>query len=201
MSDNWADHLEEKYFNDLRDEVTGILVLWYQWEALFEQNEDRLARLKESGNLFFGSIERVFYRDVILGICRMTDEEHQGKSRNISILHFQDGVYKQDSTLQNLVTTALTQISPFRIWRNKRLSHIDVNTGIGWKPPQGCERGAVSQTLQAISAVLRHVSRTTGGTELLLGAPQFCPLKLAIRAQTEGTFNYLWRGHQAENDR
>lgn len=131
MTAGWPDSFEEKYFDDLLGEVTGVLVLWYQWGALFEPPTDRLREMGRAGNLLLGSIERVFYRDVILGICRVTDPKKQSSNRNISIQHFQSGPYSDDSRLQELITDAIDKSVPLRHWRNKRLSHIDVSTGIG----------------------------------------------------------------------
>ena len=31
MSGKWPNKLEKEYFENLRTEITGLLVLWYQW--------------------------------------------------------------------------------------------------------------------------------------------------------------------------
>lgn len=164
--------------------------------ALFEQPTDRLKAMGRAGNLLFGSIERVFYRDVVLGICRVTDKEKQRDNYNISIRRFQSGSYLEDSNLQELVKDALEKSKPLRCWRNKRLSHIDVNTGLGWELPKGCDRNAVSQLLEGICAVLRHVSRTVGETNILLGGEYTGLLRDQVRVPIEKTLHYLLRGYQ-----
>lgn len=196
MTAGWPDSFEEKYFDDLLGEVTGVLVLWYQWGALFEPPTDRLREMGRAGNLLLGSIERVFYRDVILGICRVTDPKKQSSNRNISIQHFQSGPYSDDSRLQELITDAIDKSVPLRHWRNKRLSHIDVSTGIGWKPPQGCGRDMVFKSLEAICAVLRRVSSAFGGSDLLLGGDHANLVQDPVRVRIEGTLRYLLQGYQ-----
>jgi hypothetical protein len=199
MSASWPDDIEEKYFNDLLGEISGLLVLWYQWGALFEQSTDRLKEMGRAGNLLFGTIERVFYRDVVLGICRVTDPEKQGRDNshhNISIRHFQAEPYGKDSRLQELIDDALKKSEPFRPWRDKRLSHIDVNTGIGWKLPQGCGHDAVSQSLEAICAVLRRISSAVAARDLLLGGDHTSLLQNEVRVPVKRTLRYLLQGYQ-----
>lgn len=162
------DCVETKYFDDLLTETSNLLALWYQWEAIFDRPQEQLDRIGHAGNLLFGSIERVFYRDVVLGICRLTDPEHQGNNRNISINRFKSECYSSDTDLQELVKKACEKAGNFRSWRSKRLAHIDARTGVGWRPPQGCERQAVSEALHAICSILRHVSITYHDTDLLL---------------------------------
>lgn len=196
MSAKWPDTFEEKYFKDLLLEITHVLMVWYQWVALFEQPEDRLAQMGKAGRLLLGSVERVFYWDVVLGICRVTDPDSQSGNNNISIRHFESAPYGTDSHLKQAINVALEKSKPLRQWRNKRLSHIDVNTGIGWKPPQGCGRDAVSQSLEAICAVLRRVSNTVGAKELLLGGEYTSLFKNQVRVPTEKTLHCLLQGYQ-----
>lgn len=205
MADNWSD-FEKNYFSDALEEFTTIIAVWYQWEALFEQDVERLSQMQKFGNLLFGSIERVFYRDVALGICRLTDPVEQGRNTNITIIHFKGHMYQHDLKLKSLVEDAQAKAEPFKNWRNKRLAHLDAQTGVGWHPPQGCERGAISNALQALSAVFRHVSAAFGAKELLLGdrpgrqgdaRVQNCPLRMQIRPQIERIQNHLCRAYEA----
>lgn len=179
--------MPKAYFDALLDETSSLLALWYQWEALFDRPQDQLDRIGQAGNLLFGSIERVFYRDVVLGICRLTDPEYQGKNKNISIFHFLSASYKNDSRLQELVNDVDTKTRSIRVWRNKRISHIDAGTGVGWRPPQGCERRAVSGALQAVFSVLRYVSSVYHGTDLLPDS-----LKPQISGSIEKTISYIF---------
>lgn len=199
MTGSWSES-EERYFRDILLETSTILTIWYQWETLFNPDAERLSQMSVVGNLLFGSIERVFYRDVILGICRLTDPEDQKGNKNITIMHFREGIYHNDAKLKSLIDSVQALARPFQNWRNKRLAHLDAATGVGWHPPQGCERGAITEALQALAAVLRHVSAQFCGTELLLGERpnstgnghvQKCPLREQIRPLIQRTISAL----------
>jgi hypothetical protein len=181
-----AEDPERSYFDKVLTETDSLFALWYQWEALFDRPQAQLDRIGHAGNLLFGSIERVFYRDVVLGICRLTDPEHQGKNKNISINHFCSGSYKNDGHLQELINNVKSKTFDVRAWRNKRISHIDSGTGIGWCPPPGCNRQDVSDALQEIFAVLRYISCTYHGSDLL---PE--SLRPQIKGSIERTLSYI----------
>jgi len=79
---------------------------------------------------------------------------------------------------------------------SRRLGHIDEKTGIDWTLPQGCGHDVVSQSLEAICAVLRRVSSTVGDTDFLLGGDRTNILQNQVRGPIERTLHYLLQGYQ-----
>ncbi len=101
----------------------------YQEYCIMYMKQDNIKKLNIIGPLLFNDIKRLFWHDMMLSICRLTDPSKTGKYANLTIqrlpVHFKDdSVFSK--TLCNNVKIAVSAVETVRNWRDKRISHSDL---------------------------------------------------------------------------
>lgn len=119
----------------LNDEIAMLRNTWDQFSTLFSAGIPRIEVLNACAPWFFGLTQRVFLRDVVLGISRLTDPPSQGAHRNLVIRLLLDdpavdthrGLRKR---LEAAVDEAYRLALPIRKHRDKYIAHLDHKTAV-----------------------------------------------------------------------
>jgi len=118
----------------LKDDLIWIWHYFTQFKKLFAQSHLRVELLNEVAPLFFYTLQKVLWFEIVIGIGRLTDPYRQGSNRNLSIgiLPILAKQYQWDfakesqrdsaEELQNLVNEAIEIANPVRTWRKKTCS-------------------------------------------------------------------------------
>lgn len=163
-----------KEFGDVyfyaRNEWIDIFLTWRQYENLFGHGPERVELLNKSGSLFFYMVQRHFFEAALLGLCRLSDPPKTGKKANLTVILFREFMdtdercTKIDSLLDNVKKT--TKFA--RDWRNRRISHNDLDLKHGAANPlEKATRASVSAALDAIYDVLAYISLEFMNSELI----------------------------------
>jgi hypothetical protein len=66
-------------------EWVDLVGIWKQYENLFGHNPEKVDFLNEKGGAFFYNVERLFFRAVVLGLCRLSDREMSMGKDNLTV--------------------------------------------------------------------------------------------------------------------
>lgn len=105
---------------------------------LYEESEDRINLLKKSASEFFGDLQKMWYEQVLLDICKLTDP---CKGGNLTINYFLckcSDKFSDDEIkrIKNLSTQSVL-LKKARLPRNKLIAHIDRKATMNGKPLGG----------------------------------------------------------------
>jgi hypothetical protein len=191
-------------FECLWQEAAAIDCTWQIHERVFGA-EDNIRLLNDTDSAFFFFCERCMRREVVMGLCRLTDPEEQGRNENMTT-----------ERLLRLITAAglpggkelagcgdclrgdgggNSPLSRLRKARNKRGGHLDLKTAraqlTAADPLEGYSPGDVRDVLKAITGfvnkageILHHRARSLGSGG---GDPNAGEVLLnALRTQSRG---------------
>jgi hypothetical protein len=187
----------------LWDEIVGLHDAREQYISLFGHSPCRIEILNACAAWFFGVIQRTLFREQILGISRLTDQERTGSKSNLVLRSLLSDPALADrpeviAELEAAIAAAENAAEPIRTHRHKYIAHLDHAVAIGASDsllPQ-LKRGQVDEAVTLIeSAYNIHGSRirdshaffsveTSRGAEALVAALEtserwrsFCEIK------------------------
>lgn len=126
-------------FADVRkklwNEIVSLYSVWSEYKYLFETSEDRIVLLNACAGRFFGTVQWVMLREVILGISRLTDPIKTGKFDNMVISQLLsdpviDNHFGLRADLTKAVDDAVAAAEVVRTHRNKYVAHLDHATAL-----------------------------------------------------------------------
>jgi hypothetical protein len=159
-------------FDASRTKVWNELVIlndvWAQHAYLFTESEERLRMLNACARWFFGSMQRLMMRDVILGISRLTDPPKTGKHANLVLASLLEdpkiGKYRGlRSQLDKAIGKVKADAAPIRYHRDKYIAHLDEPTAVEAtkNPLPGIKKGLIGQIIQEMGKAYNiHGNRT-----------------------------------------
>jgi hypothetical protein len=121
-------------FDDIRkrlwDEIVGLHDAREQYLTLFGHSSDRVEMLNTCAGWFFGLLQKVLLREIILGISRLTDPESVAGRTNLvlaSLLSDPALVPRPDvaTELASAISDAKSAAEPIRLHRHKYIAHLD----------------------------------------------------------------------------
>ena len=129
----------QEIFNEISRELQWLHVRWIFYRQLFESSQKRrIDLLNESASLSFWLVESSFIDGILLGLCKLTDPANTGRKDNLTFKQLQIAVEDDDPNLppdikKKLKDTLdnLDKCEEFRKHRNKRLTHLDLETALG----------------------------------------------------------------------
>jgi hypothetical protein len=152
-------------YDSLMNEIIWISFKWLDYVELFAVNQKRIDILNNSAPVFFSSLERILFRDVLLGLAKITDpaESRVGKyvHKNVSVQALPSLV---DALFKKEVESRLREIEtlvPFcRSWRNKIIAHKDLDTALQESaiPLEPANRKKVNELLKAVQELVNTVN-------------------------------------------
>jgi len=104
---------------------------WQIFQELFTESEERIKILSNTAGTFFYIIQELLKESVFLTISRLTDPKMSAGKENLSLEKLVSELESSgDSKLAKELALELTKIKdnsePIRKWRNKKLSHADL---------------------------------------------------------------------------
>lgn len=167
--------LAPEAFDDARrrlwNELVGVHDSWYQYEVLGESPE-RAAMLSACAGWFFGLVQRLLLREVLLGLSRLTDNAATGRNTNL-VLHtlLQDPALiahpETARRISDAIATATSAVAPMRVHRHKYIAHLDHAVALGQPGslPSGVSRETISAAVNLVEEPYRIHSRTIRESE------------------------------------
>lgn len=132
-------HNFEDIFDELMNSWARCKIKLDEFQVLFSnKNKDNFELLKAiAGGGFLGSMLGIFWDDLTLAVCRLTDKPITGRKENLTIKiipHCLCMDENQKLELENLILIANETTQFARDWRNRRISHADLWLSIDANP-------------------------------------------------------------------
>lgn len=162
---NYQDKLGPEFgivFHGLWRDWVWALMRRDEFRTLFSKAEDVALLNALTGGGFTWDLQTIFWDDLLLRVCRLTDPAKMRNKRNLSVTHLPSFCKQVDSSLyervNNLVNTADERAEFARDWRNRRISHSDYDRALGKDDLALASLEKVTLALDAIHAVLDAIS-------------------------------------------
>jgi AbiU2 len=160
-----------KIFSALGNELSTLSAIYDDCIFLFgDGNEDRLAFLNDAAPAFFGRTQMTFERELMLGICRITDPVKSMGKDNLTVHRLEELVspLKPGSVdeLKAKVLAAQSASEFAKDPRNRWLAHRSLDLAISEptaKPLDSSTYGKIDCALTALNEVLQTVDKAFGG--------------------------------------
>jgi hypothetical protein len=163
-------------FEELKTEITWLHGRWIIYRQLFGHSEKRIDLLNECASTFFYIIQDMLLDAVQVSLSKMTDPAQTGNFENLSIDQLQQRVETHGdpqlaTSLRKLRDKLHDKCQPFRMWRNKRLAHLDLTTAMqsSSNPLPGISRQMIEDSLgilrEYMNTIERYYSKSETGYE------------------------------------
>jgi hypothetical protein len=154
-------------FHRLWNDLTNLHVRWEEYRTVFGTNEQRIELMNRAGGGFFGLVQDVLWKDVILAVCRFTDPATAKGRETLSLRYLPLLIIDYDARLVviKMIDVAEANATFARDWRNRLVAHRDRQLALekpGAKPLDGASRKGVQEAIDAITAVIAHVEGLYG---------------------------------------
>ena len=158
-------------FDGLRNDWVLGLMRINEFRELFSRTEDVELLNAISGGGFTWDIQHIFWDDLVLRVCRLTDPPTSGGKQNLSVTRLPEFCEDKEPALrdevQYCVDTAVEKAKFARDWRNRRIGHTDWARAMAPSDPLApATLQQVASALDAVHAVLNAVSRGLLNTEI-----------------------------------
>jgi HEPN superfamily AbiU2-like protein len=166
-------------FNRFYNECAGLHWKWDEYVVLFGTKESRVDLLNRVAPGFFRIVEDALWEDVLLHICRLTDDPDVGRRhrQTLSVRRLPTLVASEiQREVRRRVTSATKKCDFARDWRDRHIAHKDLQLALekGTTPLAKASRRRVNDAINSITAVLQavesHYCDTTTAYEL--GSPR-----------------------------
>lgn len=159
-------------FNRLTNECAWLHLKWGEYVALFGDKESRVDLLNAAARGFFGMVQTSLWEDILLHICRITDDPEVGRRRRqtLSVRRLPGLVDASIAEkIRKLVSVAVTKSEFARDWRDRHIAHRDLKLALrdGAKPLAPASRRGVKDAIAAIVATLGAVEQHYRKSETL----------------------------------
>jgi AbiU2 len=163
----------------LESEVVWTFDRRHSFKTLFRKNAQRIELMNALSPQFFGEIQMIWADDVILHVCRLTDEPSERNRERLSLaqLHKKNALgpdvdreFKR--TLKRLWKDAQRNSQPLRNYRNVRIAHLDKPTSLGATPLAGITAQQIEDSLSPIREYMRTFRLNFASSELYFGEIQ-----------------------------
>lgn len=151
-------------YEELKTEITWLHGRWVVYRQLFAESEKRIDLLNDCASAFFYIIQDVLIGEIQISLSKLTDQARSGKFNNLSLEQLQALVDTHgDQTLAAQTRLVLDQLhskcEPFRVWRNKRLAHLDLTTAMksNADPLPGISRQMIEDALSLVREFMNKI--------------------------------------------
>jgi hypothetical protein len=119
---------EASIYFTLMERIASLKTKWEHYRQLYGTSPEIIKLLNETAPKFFGLVERTLHDDMLLHICRLTDPESTGKSKNLSIRRLINFSHEANFSrqLNKEIDHCIYYSKYARDWRNKMLAHDDL---------------------------------------------------------------------------
>ena len=155
-------------FHRLWNECAWLHLKWGEYVALFGTKPSRVELLNASARGFFSLLDSSLWEDVLLHICRLTDDPQVGRRQTLTVLRLPTLVDPAiHDKIRALVSVAVKRTKFARDWRNRHIAHRDLrlalNRGAKRLAPASRKRvrDAIAAIVTVLGAVEQHYRKTT----------------------------------------
>ena len=159
-----------RVFNGVRSSWAWAVVRRNEYNALYSNIEYLEVMNRLAGN-FFGVMQRLLWDDLLLCVTRLTDPPKSAGRENLSVAQLLN--FCKDPKLSNKVKGRVKKAQKeamfARDWRNRRISHTDLDRIVGIDPEPLAEAtlDMVTAALDSVLDVLNVISRRLMDTEIM----------------------------------
>lgn len=157
-------------YHELRNDLGWLQVKWVEYRELFGTSPERVDLANSAASLFFRLAHDALWNDILLSLCRLTDNPKVGRNSNLTIKALPElcDDPKLRDKISELVDQAVTATKFARNWRNRKIAHRDLQLALaqGADPLAEASRAKVEQALSAIHTVLNHINEVLLGSTL-----------------------------------
>jgi AbiU2 len=156
-----------------------LCVLWTKWsdyKILYCKSKKTVEMLDHAASFFFRIVREVLRDDIIISVCRMTDPATATVSGvrkdNLTIAQLVSMIMPMDNKLCKrlgaLQRTIVSCCAPFRVHRNRRIGHCDLNTRLKHHAAflPGISIADTQKALQSIGVALNAVELHYDGKKM-----------------------------------
>jgi len=120
-------------YDILSNQVSWVHLKWQEYRALFGTTQERINFLNEAAPAFFGDLQDMFWNDVLLHLCRLTDPPKSGGKPNLTIACLLPLIEDADmrERANGLFGLANDRTRFAREWRNRRVAHREFPGAVG----------------------------------------------------------------------
>jgi len=160
-------------FDELNTEVVWLHLRWKMYRQLFAESPKRIDLLNECAAAFFYVIEDVLIGEVQIMLSKLTDAAKTGRHDNLSLERLQEGIEALQAPalaqrMAKILASLKQKCAPFRVWRNKKLAHLDLTTAMRSvaNPLPGVSRQMIEEALELVRQYLNCVHGHYDDTEM-----------------------------------
>jgi len=160
-------------YDELCTEVVWLHARWKIYRQLFAESPKRIELLNECASTLFFVIKDLLIGEVQVTLSKLTDPASTGKKENLSLERLQAEIDALgDQALATHTQAILADLqkacAPFRVWRNKRLAHLDLSTALKSTPDPlpGISRQMIEDALHLVREHLNAIPRHFDDSEV-----------------------------------
>lgn len=153
-------------FQELKTEIIWLHGRWIVYTQLYDFSEKRIDLINECAPNFFYIIQDILLGEIIISLSKLTDLSSSHGFDNLSFEQLQLRVDLQkeknlSNTLRKLLDDLHKKCQPFRLWRNKRLAHLDLTTAMksSLSPLPGISKNMIEGALELIREYMNTIER------------------------------------------
>jgi len=162
-------------FHELRNQTISLYWNWSEYVELFGSTSERVDILNKAAGSFFFIVQNALWRDTLLHVCRLTDAAKTTGKANLSIRCLPDLVdLEKAPRTKELVQMAVDRSGFARDWRNRRLSHYDLQVALGRaaEPLAPASREHVREAITALGELVNYLSLQYRGSTTIFDLPE-----------------------------
>jgi len=120
------------YYSYLYNDIISLIYEWNEYKELFNKSQTRIDIINKKTGSFFWLIQKTLLENIILAICRLTDEVKPTRidKKHLSIYILPKSI--TDIDFRNQIHSVCSQIrksvSTIREQRDNYIAHTDLNT-------------------------------------------------------------------------
>jgi hypothetical protein len=120
-------------YDILSNQVRWVHLKWQEYRALFGTSQERIDFLNDAAPAFFGDLQDMFWNDVLLHLCRLTDPPKSVGKPNLTIACLLPLIEDADmrERAKGLFKLARDKMGFAREWRNRRVAHREFPGAVG----------------------------------------------------------------------
>lgn len=127
---NVMDPRLQQLFRELDDDYWWLVHKWHEYRELYARGQERIDLLNSVASNFFYFLNKLFFEDAMLHLCRLTDPPRSCGRDTLSVMRLAEEV--TDPTLKVVVQSkaqdARNTCEFARDWRNQVIAHTDLQS-------------------------------------------------------------------------
>ena len=151
----------EKIYEGIDKDVTWLHGKWKIYRQLYGTSQENIDLLNYSASTVFRVLQRVLYNDILLSLSRLTDPKtsFNKENRSLELLISRIDSSKHEnlvSSMKVMLKVLRDQCEPFRIQRNKKIAHTDLDTALKVRSIPGVSRKQIGDALSTLSDLMNE---------------------------------------------